>query len=112
MLRSVKLEVFPDGLSFPEQLCNRISYDPASRELRFEGFMSKTDFDKLVRLHNDIGYQRSIERLFQICTFESDTPATGRRSKMFIAAGVSAAIVAITIAALLLGHHFPFFGGG
>ena len=111
MLRSVKLEVLPPGLSFPEKLADRISYDPASRELRFEGFMSKVDFDKLVRLDNDIAYQRSIERLFQICTFESDSPKAGSRSTMLIAAGVSAAIVALTIAALLLGHHFPFGSG-
>jgi hypothetical protein len=105
MLRRVKLNRLPDGLSFPEKLADRISYDADSRELRFHGFMSKTDFDKLVRLHNDIGYQRALERLFQICTFESEPPAAGNRSKlMLIAAGATAAIVALSIAAFMLRH--------
>ena len=105
MIRHVKLERLPDGLTFPEKLADRISYDAGARELRFEGFMSKTDFDKLVRLHNDIGYQRALERLFQICTFESEPAHTGSRSKlMLIAAGATAAIVAISLAALMLAH--------
>ena len=105
MLRHVKLEQLPDGLSFPEKLADRISYDSDSRELRFEGFMSKTDFDKLVRLHNDIGYQRALERLFQICTFESEPAHAVSRSKlMLIAAGATAAIVALSVAAFMLVH--------
>ena len=105
MLRHAKLDRLPDGISFPEKLADRISYDAASRELRFQGFMSKTDFDKLVRLHNDIGYQRALERLFQICTFESEPPRPSGRSKlMLIAAGATAAIVALSVAAFLLAH--------
>jgi len=105
MLRCVKLERLPDGLSFPEKLADRIAYDAASRELRFHGFMSKTDFDKLVRLHNDIGYQRALERLFQICTFESDPARAGSRSKLvLIVAGATAAIVALSVAAFMLVH--------
>ncbi len=105
MLRSVKLDKLPDDLSFPEKLAGRISYDAASHELRFDGFMSKTDFDKLVRLHNDIGYQRALERLFQICTFEPESARAGSRSKLvLIAAGATAAIVALSVAAFLLAH--------
>ncbi len=105
VLRSVKLDRLPDGLSFPEKLAGRISHDAASGELRFDGFMSKTDFDKLVRLHNDIGYQRALERLFQLCTFEADPPRTGSRSKLLlIAAGAAAAIVALSVAAFMLAH--------
>ena len=105
MLRHVKLERLPDGLSFPQKLAERISYAAESHELRFAGFMSKTDFDKLVRLHNDIAYQRALDRLFQICTFESEPQGTGRRSKLvLIAAGTAAAIVAVSVAAFLLVH--------
>lgn len=105
MLRSVKLEQLPSGLSFPEKLADRISYDPALGELQFSGFMSKTDFDKLVRLHNDIAYQRALERLFQICTFESNQqPAGSRMSRVLVAAGATAAVVALTVAFLVLTH--------
>jgi len=105
MLRRVKLERLPGDLSFPEKLADRISYDADARELRFDGFMSKTDFDKLVRLHNDVGYQRALERLFQICTFESKPAQAGTRSKlMLIAAGAAAAIVALSLAAFMLVH--------
>jgi hypothetical protein len=105
MLRSVKLDQLPDDLSFPEKLADRISYDAAARELRFDGFMSKTDFDKLVRLNNDIGYQRALERLFQLCTFEPESKRAGGGSKLvLIAAGATAAIVALSAAAFLLAH--------
>lgn len=105
MLRCVKLDRLPDDLSFPEKLADRISYDAASHELRFNGFMSKTDFDKLVRLHNDIGYQRALERLFQISTFESEPePAGGRSKLMLIAAGATAAIVGLSVTAFMLVH--------
>ncbi|MDA1051460.1 MAG: hypothetical protein O3C40_13410 [Planctomycetota bacterium] len=105
MLRRVKLERLPDGLAFPETLADRISHDAVSRELRFHGFMSKVDFDKLVRLHNDIAYQRALERLFQICTFESAPEPAGWRSlTMLLAAGTAVAIVALIVVALLLVH--------
>lgn len=105
MLRSVKLDRLPDDLLFPEKLAGRISYDAATRELRFDGFMSKTDFDKFVRLHNDIGYQRALEQLFQKCTFESEPTSAGGRSKLvIIAASATAAIVVLSAAALILAH--------
>ncbi|HUG71566.1 MAG TPA: hypothetical protein VMM76_27730 [Pirellulaceae bacterium] len=103
MLRSVKLDRLPDDLSFPEKLVDRISYDASSRELRFHGFMSKVDFDKLVHLHNDIDYQRALERLFQICTFEPEPSSVGTRSsiRLFVA-GATAAIAVIAITAFFL----------
>ena len=105
MLHRVKLDRLPDGLSFPEKLADRISYDADSHELLFDGFMSKTDFDKLVRLHNDIGYQRALERLFQISTFEAEPARAGNRPKLvLIAAGAAAAIVALSVAAFMLRH--------
>ena len=92
MSRSVKLAQFPDDLSFPDELSDRISYDAQSRQICFEGFMSKSDFDKLLCIHNDVGYQRALEQLFQICTFNDATPS--HRSAVPI---ILAAIVALTI---------------
>ncbi len=102
MLRCVKLDRLPENFSFPETLADRISYDATSCQLKFNGFMSKTDFDKLVRLHNDIQYQRALERLFQICTFESEPEPTRLKSAMvLIVAGATAAIVAVGSAAVM-----------
>ncbi|HRX83142.1 MAG: hypothetical protein H6821_15400 [Planctomycetaceae bacterium] len=105
MLRRVKLDQLPENLAFPEKLADRIHYDQASRELQFRGFMSKTDFDKLVRLHNDIDYQRSLERLFQICTFGADPEPVGRGlSTMVLAAGATVAVIALGVAAFMYLH--------
>ncbi len=102
MLRSVKLDRLPENLVFPEKLADRISYDTDSRQLQFRGFMSKTDFDKLVCLHNDIDYQRALERLFQICTFESAPgPSRLKSAQVLIFAGATAAIVAVGAAAIM-----------
>jgi len=94
MVRSVPLESLPEGLSFPSSLQDRISYDASAKRLCFEGFMSKTDFDKLICLSNDIGYQRALERLFQIATF-SDESSTASAGKAWALAGVAAAVATI-----------------
>ena len=56
--------------------------------------MSKTDFDKLICLSNDIGYQRALERLFQIATY-SDDSSTQSTAKAWVLAGVAAAVATI-----------------
>ncbi|MCA9118960.1 MAG: hypothetical protein H6822_16735 [Planctomycetaceae bacterium] len=105
MLRRVKLSRLPDGLVFPEKLADRINYDRASRELQFSGFMSKTDFDKLLCLHNDIEYQRALERLFQICTFEVAPEAAEKRvTAMLLAVGATFAVVALSVAMFIFLH--------
>jgi DNA topoisomerase IB len=104
MIRTVRLERIPTGLRFPEELAEKISFDAARQELQFKGFMSKTDFDKLVRLHNDLNYQRSLEKLFQMCTYaaaKASASQTGdaQRRLPLVFAGV--ATVAATAAAIL-----------
>lgn len=94
MARCVPLDSLPPGVSFPPTLQDRISYDSSAKRLCFEGFMSKTDFDKLICLSNDIGYQRAMERLFQIATF-SDQTSTPSAIKTWMLAGVAAAVATI-----------------
>jgi hypothetical protein len=91
----------PDGLRFPAELGDRVSYHTESRQLRFEGFMSKSDFDKLVCLHNDVAYQRAVEHLFQICTFDDETPARSAALPM-LWAGVAAAAITVGVVSFLL----------
>ena len=98
MPRSVPLDSLPEGLVFPATLQDRISHDPVAKRLYFDGFMSKTDFDKLICLSNDIGYQRALERLFQIATFSDDT-STHSAVKAWVMAGVAAAVATIGAAA-------------
>ena len=63
----VTIARFPDGLTFPHDLADRIRYDPNSRHLVFRGFMSKADFDRLSRLSDDWAYLRPLEDLFRLC---------------------------------------------
>ncbi len=72
MDRRVTLNRLPAGVTFPAELADRISYEPEARELRFRGFMSKADFDRLARLHEDWGYRRALEDLFRACTLAPD----------------------------------------
>ncbi len=83
MDHSVKLESLPDSLTFPPEMEGRIRYDAARRTLSFQGFMSKADFDRLSRLHDDWGYRRSLEELFRLCTLEPEPQPTNRLASVF-----------------------------
>jgi hypothetical protein len=67
MEHSVKLERLPDGLQFPADAAERIRYDFASHKLIYNGFMSKSEFDKLCLLSDDWGFRRQLEELFRLC---------------------------------------------
>lgn len=97
MIRGVRLARLPDGLEFPSELKAKISYAADQGQLQFQGFMSKTDFDKLVRLHNDLAYQRALEQLFQLCTFPAADPPDLGRSKSLVFSGLAAAGLVTTI---------------
>jgi hypothetical protein len=74
MERFVRLESLPEGLTFPPQFADRIRYDASSRQLSFQGFMSKGDFDKLYLLSDNWTYRRALEELFRRCTLAEDKP--------------------------------------
>ena len=101
MSRCVKLDQLPDKIGFPAELSDRISYDAQSRQICFEGFMSKSDFDKLLCIHNDVGYQRAIEQLFQICTFDDPTPSN-RSAVPIVLAAVAAFAITLGVVAFLI----------
>ncbi|WP_435017430.1 hypothetical protein TA3x_005036 [Tundrisphaera sp. TA3] len=62
------------GLSVPPDMGDRFAYDADRRALRFRGFMSKADFDRLSRLSEDWSYRRALESLFRDCTVEDGRP--------------------------------------
>jgi hypothetical protein len=73
MDHSAMLQTLPETIAFPTALKERIRYEPARKRLVFSGFMTKSEYDQLTRLHNDVGYQRAVERLFQLSA-EQDSP--------------------------------------
>jgi hypothetical protein len=83
MDRSVPLDRLPDGLTFPIEMKDRISYDEGQRKLSFRGFMSKADFDKLHRVHEDWGYRRALEELFRRCSLEPEPRPINRLASIF-----------------------------
>jgi hypothetical protein len=83
MIHSVRLDSLPDGMTFPPEMDDRISHDPANRTLSFRGFMSKPEFDRLSRLSDDWGYRRTLEELFRLCSQEPETRPVNRLASMF-----------------------------
>ena len=99
MKRSVSLDELPAGLRFPTELEGRIAYNAVKRQLEFEGPMSKSDFDRLLRLDNSIAYQRALEELFQTCSFtDRNTDGVAARVSL-VAAGLAVAAAAVAVLA-------------
>ena len=73
----VLLERLPDGLKFPDDLGERIRYDPDRRRLVYRGFMSKSEFDRLCVLSEDWSYRRPLEELFRLSTSGSEKSRPG-----------------------------------
>lgn len=74
---SAKLHTLPVGLQFPPELRDRIGFDAGKKRLVFHGFMTKSEYDQLARLHHDLEYQRAVERLFQLSA-EPENPLVRR----------------------------------
>lgn len=80
----VTMPRLPQGLQFPPELSEKISFDPERGRLVFRGFMSKADFDRLSCLSDDWPYRRSVEDLFRICMPEEPRkPALARIFSLF-----------------------------
>ena len=97
MTRTVPLHQLPTGLEFPADIQHRIRYDSSQRQLAFDGFMSKTDFDRLARLHRDIQYQRALDRLFQICIIEPAAPERTNKRWLWWSIIVTALIAVVAV---------------
>ena len=78
----VMLDRLPEGLEFPDNLRDRIWYDPQTKRLFFRGYMSKTHFDHLCELSRDWSFRRKLEELFQIC-IDAEKPRTSRNQGWF-----------------------------
>jgi hypothetical protein len=73
MDHSATLHDLPETFQFPPELRERIRFDTRRKRLVFSGFMTKSEYDQLFQLHGEVGYQRAIERLFQLSS-EQEIP--------------------------------------
>lgn len=70
----VSVDRLPADFSIPDDLGDRLSFDPQARKLHFQGYMSKADFDRLCELTRDWSFKRKLEDLFQVCIDQDETP--------------------------------------
>lgn len=101
MRHEVDLKFLPPGLEFPSDLRDKISYDPSRCRLIFVGRMSRTEFERLLRLSNDADFLRAVERLSQISTNGETKPAKSRRMTLGSTIAIAAALVGILTALLI-----------
>lgn len=73
----VVVEDLPKGFRIPPELNDRLEFDAAAKKLVYHGFMSKTDYDRLVAQTNDWSFIRKLENLFQKCTLQSQDEKRG-----------------------------------
>jgi hypothetical protein len=71
----VPLTRLPADFSIPADLQNRFWYDQAERRLVFDGFMSKSAYDRLCLLSNDLDYREALDDLFRIAVPEDEVPS-------------------------------------
>lgn len=92
MEHSVRVPSIPSNIEFPDNLQGRIRFDAAHHHLEFRGFMSKSEYDQLLRLSQDVNYQNAIVKPFQFSTVP-DAPQLRRCGHV---------LAILTIACLLL----------
>lgn len=70
----VKLDALPDGMRLPQDMKDRLWFEPDSHKLVHRGFMSKADFDRLSQLSENWSYRRQLEELFRLSGPEEPRP--------------------------------------
>lgn len=63
-IAKVKLEALPEGVIFPDNLKDKISYNPDEKVLMFKGTMTPQQKEELMKLSDDPAYQKAINLLF------------------------------------------------
>ena len=59
------LTALPTGLTFPQALSDRISFDASNQQLRIVGPMTDNDLNQLLPLSNDSAYTTAVNDLYQ-----------------------------------------------
>jgi hypothetical protein len=63
----VKLEKLPEDFEIPGELKDRMHFNAERHELIFQGYMSKSEFDRMCQLTRDWKFRRTLEELFCLC---------------------------------------------
>jgi hypothetical protein len=79
MQHHVVVDGLPEGFRIPSDLADRFYFEPGTHRLVHDGFMSKTEYDRLVGLTSDWPFIRKLEELFMMCTYEDERPRKGLR---------------------------------
>ena len=96
MIHTVGLKNLPQDLEFPAELSQRVWYDKSQQRLVFDGFMSKSTFDRLEALHPDLEYRRALEAMFRIAVLE-DAHGPPRQTLILVAAGLMLVLMASAV---------------
>jgi len=101
MIHYVPLNHPPPNFHVPPSARNRFWYDETRHALAYEGPMFKLTFDRLREISHDYGYQRALEKLFQLSVPEEPAPR-GRSKTLAIAAGCALLLAAVVVGIFLL----------
>jgi hypothetical protein len=78
----VKLERLPEGYEIPASVREKLRFDAEGRRLVFQGYMSKTEFDRICEPTRDWGFRRLVEELFMKSVADAE-PAGDRKGGVF-----------------------------
>ena len=72
MEHTTPLRHLPDGITIPDYLQDRLTYDRERGRISYRGFMSKRAYDELISLADDLEYRRAVEQLFVLSADEAN----------------------------------------
>lgn len=78
-IHKVPLSGLPADLHVPDELQNRFWFDAERKLLCYDGFMSKSTYDRLEALSRDRLYQSALEELFRISVPEDVANSSTRK---------------------------------
>ena len=99
---SVKLAALPAGLTFPERLRERVSFDPVAGRFGYRGFMTKCTYDELSALSDDPDYHRALEDLFVLTSSEMAPRSSRSMSAVIVLATIGSALLAMILGWMMM----------
>lgn len=102
MIQYVALSVPPADFQVPDDLKERFWYDRRRQRLCFDGFMSKSTYDQLLKLSRDVQYRRALEALFRSSIPEDNVGSFQRRKAAIAFITVFGLVAAGALAVLVV----------
>jgi hypothetical protein len=104
-IHHIPLSELPADMQLPGELKERFWFDAEHKRLCFNGFMSKSVYDRLKVLSRDELYQRALEDLFRICV-PDDEPSGSTRKTWLRRAMLISFVSLVLLSGLALCLHF------